>query len=129
MQTGSSGTLIGWKSGQTTFVPSMVPDGGSVAMDSALWCKCMVYSVLKPTNYTAMRAIYYLMSGFLFMVLSAISLGNWVPPHKFFSLVLRKDASAKRTLKRLSVIFLRGLSTFFLDHQVIKIVVPYCTKI
>ncbi len=32
MQTGSSGTLIGWKSGQTT--PSMGPNVGSVAMDS-----------------------------------------------------------------------------------------------
>ncbi len=86
----------------------------------------MVYYALKPTNYTAMRAIYYLMSGFLFMVLSAISLGNWVPPHKFFSFVLRKDASAKRTLKRLSVTFSRGLSRVGLDHQVLKIVVPYC---
>jgi hypothetical protein len=34
MQTGSSGTLIGWKSGQTTLVPSMGPNGGSVATDS-----------------------------------------------------------------------------------------------
>jgi hypothetical protein len=34
MQTGSSGTLIGWKSGQTTFVLYMGPTGGSVAMDS-----------------------------------------------------------------------------------------------
>jgi hypothetical protein len=35
-QTGSSGTLIGWKSGQTSnhFCPSMGPNGGSVAMDS-----------------------------------------------------------------------------------------------
>ncbi len=31
MQTGFSGTLIGWKSGQTTFVPLWVPNGGSVA--------------------------------------------------------------------------------------------------
>ncbi len=33
MQTGSSGSLIGWKSGQT-FCPSLGPNGGSVAMDS-----------------------------------------------------------------------------------------------
>jgi hypothetical protein len=33
MQTGSSGTLIGWKSGQATYVPLyMGPNGGSVAM-------------------------------------------------------------------------------------------------
>jgi hypothetical protein len=36
MQTGSSGTLIGWKSGQTTFVPLMGTNGGSVATDSEL---------------------------------------------------------------------------------------------
>jgi hypothetical protein len=34
MQTGSSETLIGWKSGKTTFVPLMGPNGGRVAMDS-----------------------------------------------------------------------------------------------
>jgi hypothetical protein len=36
MQTGSPGTLIGWKAGQTTFDPlgSMGPNGGSVATDS-----------------------------------------------------------------------------------------------
>ncbi len=34
MQTGSSGTLIGWKSGQTTNVPLWDRNGGSVAMDS-----------------------------------------------------------------------------------------------
>jgi hypothetical protein len=34
MQTGSSGTLIGWISGQTTFVPLWDPNGGSVATDS-----------------------------------------------------------------------------------------------
>ncbi len=35
MQTGSSETLIGWKSGQTIYVPVyMGPNGGSVAMDS-----------------------------------------------------------------------------------------------
>ncbi len=34
MKTGSSGTLIGWKSGQTTFVPLGL-NGGSVATDSA----------------------------------------------------------------------------------------------
>jgi hypothetical protein len=33
-QTGSSGTLIGWKSGQTTFVTLKGPKGWSVAMDS-----------------------------------------------------------------------------------------------
>jgi hypothetical protein len=33
MQTGLSGTLVGWKSGQTC--PSMGPNGGSVDMDSA----------------------------------------------------------------------------------------------
>jgi hypothetical protein len=36
MQTGSSGTLIGWKSGQTTFVPlwnQMEPNEGNVAME------------------------------------------------------------------------------------------------
>jgi hypothetical protein len=27
MQTGSSETLIGWKSGKTTYVPFMVPSG------------------------------------------------------------------------------------------------------
>jgi hypothetical protein len=35
MQTGSSETLIGWKSGKTTGVP-MEPNGGSMAMDSAV---------------------------------------------------------------------------------------------
>jgi hypothetical protein len=34
MQTGSSGILIGWKSGKTLLSPSMGPNGGSVAMDS-----------------------------------------------------------------------------------------------
>ncbi len=37
MQTGSSGTLIGWKSGQTTYVPLSLRDrmeGACVAMDS-----------------------------------------------------------------------------------------------
>ncbi len=35
-QTGSSGTLIDWKSGQATFCPSIGPNGGSVAIDSGL---------------------------------------------------------------------------------------------
>jgi hypothetical protein len=35
MQTGSSGTLIGWISGQTTFVP-LWDNGGIVAMDSVI---------------------------------------------------------------------------------------------
>jgi hypothetical protein len=63
----------------------------------------MVYSVLKPTNYTAMRAIYYLMSGFLFMVLSAISLGNWVPPTQICFLSAPKGRKCKKnaeTFKR-----------------------------
>jgi hypothetical protein len=35
MQIGSFGTLIGWKSGQTTYVPLWVgPNGGSVAVDT-----------------------------------------------------------------------------------------------
>jgi hypothetical protein len=34
MQTASSETLIGWKSGQTTYVPLWYRIGGSVAMDS-----------------------------------------------------------------------------------------------
>jgi hypothetical protein len=37
MQTGSSGTLIGWKSGQTTFVPLWDRmEGACMAMDSVL---------------------------------------------------------------------------------------------
>ncbi len=38
MQTGSSGTLIGWKSGQTTYFPLWDRYGGSVAMDSEDFC-------------------------------------------------------------------------------------------
>ncbi len=34
LQTGSSGTVIGYKSGQTTNVPLWGPNGVSVAMDS-----------------------------------------------------------------------------------------------
>jgi hypothetical protein len=37
MQTGSSVTLTGWKSGKITFVP---PNGGSVAMYSAVNFEC-----------------------------------------------------------------------------------------
>ncbi len=33
---GSSETLIGWKSGKKHFFPSRGPNGGSVAMDSAV---------------------------------------------------------------------------------------------
>ncbi len=35
-QTGSSKTLIGWKSGKKHLFPSMGPNGGSVAMDSVI---------------------------------------------------------------------------------------------
>jgi hypothetical protein len=36
MQTGSSETLIGWKSGKETLCPSIGPNGGSVAMYSGI---------------------------------------------------------------------------------------------
>ncbi len=52
-----------------------------------------------------MRAIYYLMSGFLFMVLSAISLGNWVP-HKNFFLSAVKGRKCKKNAETLKSYFL-----------------------
>ncbi len=43
MQTGSSGTLIGLKSGQTTYTVSLSvgPNGGIVAMDSVKYVLCV----------------------------------------------------------------------------------------
>jgi hypothetical protein len=41
MQTGSSETLIGWKSEKTT--PSLGPNGGRVAMDSGIYSRFTVF--------------------------------------------------------------------------------------